>query len=386
MARIYVSSTFKDLEAHRRAVYQQLTRMKHTVVAMEDYVARDDRPADACLSDVQGSDLYLGLFAWRYGYVPAASNPSALSVTELEERTAHTHGIPRLIFLLDETTTWAPSLLDAFTGDGDGGARIRALRKRLAEERLASFFTSPEDLANKVSAAVHLSTTISRASDAAFDLAQIAGQDVIDRPEMMFNQSYLPYLVNRIAELGDSPLLKIDLKDGRYWWSTKLYALATLAHELTSVEWFLFLTRGEDYVGMIRPSALKWALTTAQPELEELARKANVPAADPGLPSLMRAGQILEAIVESFRSAPGGEVGLRFLVDADWILRNVPGLDTTHVARVGDFDPLATWQLLGAPTPFVPVTDGKRLLKVIDRNGVANEIARNAVERQLGRR
>jgi hypothetical protein len=35
-----------DLQAHREAVYRQLHRMKHAVTAMEDYVARDDRPAD----------------------------------------------------------------------------------------------------------------------------------------------------------------------------------------------------------------------------------------------------------------------------------------------------------------------------------------------------
>src|SRR4051812_42821626 len=75
MAKVYLSSTFKDLQGHREAVYKQLHRMQHGVTAMEDYVAPDDRPADVCTRDVAASDLYVGLFAWRYGHVPEGGNP-----------------------------------------------------------------------------------------------------------------------------------------------------------------------------------------------------------------------------------------------------------------------------------------------------------------------
>ena len=37
---------------------------------MEDYVATDRRTVDKCLADVAGADIYVGLFAFRYGYVP----------------------------------------------------------------------------------------------------------------------------------------------------------------------------------------------------------------------------------------------------------------------------------------------------------------------------
>src|SRR5215470_7767432 len=128
MAKIYISSTFRDLEAYRQAVYRQLTRMQHGVMAMEDYVARDDRPADACTRDVTNSDLYVGLFAWRYGYVPKDDNPRSMSVTELEHEAAKQHRIPRLLFLLDDAVAWPPAFFDSHTGEGDGGERIRFLR------------------------------------------------------------------------------------------------------------------------------------------------------------------------------------------------------------------------------------------------------------------
>ena len=57
---------------------------------MEDYVATDERPVDKCLKDVAKADIYVGIFAFRYGYVPPAdhSNPKGLSITELEFRQA----------------------------------------------------------------------------------------------------------------------------------------------------------------------------------------------------------------------------------------------------------------------------------------------------------
>jgi hypothetical protein len=385
VATIYLSSTYSDLRSHREAVYRQLHRMKHVVTAMEDYVARDDRPADACVRDVAHSDLYVGLFAWRYGHVPAADNPASWSITELEYRAAERHQIPRLVFLLDEAAAWPPNLLDSHTGAGDRGKRIQDLRAELTASRLASFFTSAEDLAAKVAAAVHLAGTVTDASDASFNLEAIVGLDAIDIPQMMFNASYLPYLVDRIAQLGDAPLLKIDLRDGAHWWSTRLYALATLAHEYTAVEWLLFLERGAEYVGMIRPGDLRRALASRHPELEEYYRLAHIPPLAPGMAAAQRAAQVLGALAAQFAAYPGGEQAMSSIVDAAWLVANVPGLRATHVERAGVFDPLATFQLLQETTPFVPVTQGKRLLKVIDRVGVATELARMVVERRLGR-
>jgi uncharacterized protein DUF4062 len=154
MARIYVSSTYGDLKDHREQVYRALRRLGHDVIAMEDYVAADQRPLDKCLADVARCDLYVGVFAHRYGYIPDQDNPEARSITELEYRHAQALGKPCLNFLLDEAAPWPPTWSDAFTGDGEGGARMRGLREELARERLVSFFTTAEDLAQKVSVAV----------------------------------------------------------------------------------------------------------------------------------------------------------------------------------------------------------------------------------------
>jgi len=68
MAKIYISSTYRDLEAYRRAVSDILRQAGHTVIGMEDYPAADERPLDKCRKDVADCDIYVGVFAWYYGY------------------------------------------------------------------------------------------------------------------------------------------------------------------------------------------------------------------------------------------------------------------------------------------------------------------------------
>ena len=60
MATIYISSTYEDLKDHRRVVYEALRKAGHQVVAMEDYVATDQRPVEKCLKDVEKPDIYVG--------------------------------------------------------------------------------------------------------------------------------------------------------------------------------------------------------------------------------------------------------------------------------------------------------------------------------------
>ena len=88
MAVIYLSSTYEDLKDWRQSVAVQLRAMRHTVIGMEDYAAADERPLDKCLADVEGCDIYIGIFAWRYGFIPQKDNPERQSITELEYRKA----------------------------------------------------------------------------------------------------------------------------------------------------------------------------------------------------------------------------------------------------------------------------------------------------------
>jgi len=105
--RVYVSSTSNDLKEYRAAVISALRKAGHTPVCMEDYPAEDTFPVEKCLRDVAASDLYVGVFAWRYGFVPPGYERS---ITELEYRKAAEVGMIKLVFLVDESVDWPTQL------------------------------------------------------------------------------------------------------------------------------------------------------------------------------------------------------------------------------------------------------------------------------------
>lgn len=151
MKKAYLSSTFQDLIEFRDRAARALRRLQFDVIAMEDYVATDQRPVDRCLTDVGGVDLYVGLIAFRYGYVPKTDNPDGLSVTEMEYRHAVKKGIPRLIFMIPPGR-WDMNLTDAYTGDNDNGARIRQFREDLSDDRMMLKASTPDALEAAVTA------------------------------------------------------------------------------------------------------------------------------------------------------------------------------------------------------------------------------------------
>jgi hypothetical protein len=150
----YLSSTFEDLKAFRAAVAQSLRRSNVRVVGMDDYVADDRRPVEKCLADLDRSDVYVGLFAFRYGYVPEVDNPDCRSITELEYRHAAEQEKCCLIFLLADDADWKRHFMDEVTGDGAAGARIKALRAELKTNHVVSCFHTPDEVAGLVTAAI----------------------------------------------------------------------------------------------------------------------------------------------------------------------------------------------------------------------------------------
>jgi hypothetical protein len=161
MARIYISSTFIDLQKEREAVAAALRQLKHEPIGMEDYVAEGSRPLAVCLRDVADCDGYVGIFGFRYGYVPADDNPEQRSITELEYRTARQKGIETMIFL-QALKAARLEMADKFTGEGDVGQRIEALRRELQAQHTVLTFEAPEDLQLHVSGAVSKATADGR--------------------------------------------------------------------------------------------------------------------------------------------------------------------------------------------------------------------------------
>ena len=146
--RVYLSSTYNDLIEHRAAAVRAIRKAGFDCNAMEEYAASDERPLDYCLRDVAKCDVYVGLFAHRYGFIPEGRQES---ITQLEYREAKSRQIPALIFLLAPDHPWE----DGFRDSGEQAEKLASLRSTLQAERLVSYFTTPAQLATEVLAALH---------------------------------------------------------------------------------------------------------------------------------------------------------------------------------------------------------------------------------------
>jgi len=135
-----ISSTARDLPEHRDRVMHACLRqgMFHPEM-MEHLSAENANAADVSLRMVEEADLYLGVFGFRYGYVPPTSE---ISVTEMEYNRAVERGIPRLIFVMHDSH----ALHSADVETGEGAAKLEAFKERLLKDRSVCFFRSADEL------------------------------------------------------------------------------------------------------------------------------------------------------------------------------------------------------------------------------------------------
>ncbi|HJQ34149.1 MAG TPA: DUF4062 domain-containing protein [Pyrinomonadaceae bacterium] len=147
---VMVSSTVLDLPEHRKEVRDACLRMGMLPVMMEHLTAGDTDAAEKSLAMVDGADIYLGVFAYRYGYVPDANNPDRISITEMEYNRAVERDIPRLIFFMDKSHTLTAADMEEDTTDPVEIARrkvkLAELKERAGKRRVVASFRSPADL------------------------------------------------------------------------------------------------------------------------------------------------------------------------------------------------------------------------------------------------
>jgi hypothetical protein len=113
--KVFVSSTAVDLPEHRPAVAGALERLGLHVARMESFGARPEDATEASLGEIEGSEIFVGIYAHRYGYVPADSTSS---ITESEFNYAYALRRPTFCFFVDDEYPWPPKLMETSPGKG----------------------------------------------------------------------------------------------------------------------------------------------------------------------------------------------------------------------------------------------------------------------------
>jgi hypothetical protein len=147
MARrtVMISSTVSDLQEHRKQVWVACERAGFAPVAMMDQLsARNEEIVEFALRMVEEADLYIGILAHRYGYVPKGSD---LSIVEMEYNLAVKLNKPRLIFFMHDAH---PVSMENIETNPEATNKLRALKDRIARERIVAYFRSPEELRAQV--------------------------------------------------------------------------------------------------------------------------------------------------------------------------------------------------------------------------------------------
>jgi tetratricopeptide (TPR) repeat protein len=140
-----VSSTALDLPEHREEVLDACLRQS-TIPKMQEHLPASGASAESgaeavrvSLAMVDEAEIYIGVFANRYGYVPAGHD---ISITEMEYDRAVERGIERMIFLMHADHPVKASDVET----GVGAEKLKRLKERLKNENAVNFFESPADL------------------------------------------------------------------------------------------------------------------------------------------------------------------------------------------------------------------------------------------------
>ena len=131
---VFVSSTFRDLAEHRRAVWDLLGTFDVNVRGMEAFGARSEAPLETCLAEVEQSDVYIGLVGFRLGSI---DDSSGKSFTQREYERARELNLQILIYLRDEDGTLRLSDIDLDTAPRE---KLASFKRTLRENHTVDTF------------------------------------------------------------------------------------------------------------------------------------------------------------------------------------------------------------------------------------------------------
>lgn len=148
---VFISSTSIDLPEHRNAVRDAILSLGLFPSGMEHWPVSGENPVGLCQKWVNDAEIYLGIYAHRYGWQPDGFGGQ--SITELEYEWAGEvrrdgKPIPRLCFIMADSHPWPVDKMEL-----DAKDKLDAFKARVKENQVG-FFTTPDNLKAQVTAAL----------------------------------------------------------------------------------------------------------------------------------------------------------------------------------------------------------------------------------------
>lgn len=148
---VFISSTSLDLPQHRAKIIEVLNRFHFQPIAMEHWPASGISPLELCRSRIYGADIFIGIYAYRYGWCPGGYN--GMSITELEydwagEVMKDGKHMPRLCFIMSEKHPITIDMVEC-----EKKEQLETFKERVQLQHV-DFFESADDLRAKVTEAL----------------------------------------------------------------------------------------------------------------------------------------------------------------------------------------------------------------------------------------
>ena len=411
--KVYISSTINDLREHRAAVTNVLEKLNHDVLGMETYSAEGSRPAEVCRRDAAEADVVVLLLGWRYGFVPQEDNVEGKSITEMEYEAATAVDPKKVVPLVARPEApWPPIHIDALSKEGDG-TNIERFRNRVLSSHVAAMFGSPDECANEAAAGVSRAELREQMVGRALRSADRASFAQFRSHANVLDDSGGSEIVDFIAHAEDRETVTVALGSGQNWWSTRLYLLASLARDLSTIRALAFTGANDGFVGLSTPDWVANVLSERFPELGhyETRQRRRRASPDPGDEARRR----LQVWITYFEGLAVGEAGRRAWVGQgqleewldDYLIRGSVEIDIE-----AGIDTAQAQQIIGWAWPYVPIIDkrsasaeedsgqrgpealdvvtpssgqGRAQLMVVNRDDFAIDLARGWVAREMPR-
>lgn len=149
MYRVFVSSTYLDLQEERKIVMDSLVQMDCLPVGMEMFPASNDKQMTLIKKAIDSCDLYVLLIAGRYGTIAPDEN---ISYTEKEYEYACSRKKIILPFLYDNVNDLPGNKCD---NNASKKKQLLAFRKRIEKVHYYKSWKDKQDLKNSISVSLH---------------------------------------------------------------------------------------------------------------------------------------------------------------------------------------------------------------------------------------
>lgn len=140
---VFISSTYLDLKEERKKVWDCLEKFDVTVKGMEQFGARKSDPLTTCITEVEQSDIFVGIIGMRYG---SEDTTTGKSFSQLEYEKAIERNLEILIYLIDEeSSTVTPNLIQY-----DKIHKLNNFKTILKDKHTVDSFSNSQDLITKL--------------------------------------------------------------------------------------------------------------------------------------------------------------------------------------------------------------------------------------------